>query len=83
MGAPDGCSVDVHRITETWVECDGANMKPGNLSQSEFNQFKNGGNGNGVTWKCSVDSEINNQQANCNPKWNGGTLLQQQLILSQ
>jgi hypothetical protein len=40
---------------------------------SEFNALKTRGDGSGVTWKCSTDSEINNQQPNCDPQWNGAS----------
>lgn len=68
-----GRTIDAHRLLESWAEGDGANLKPGNLSQAEFGPFDNRGDGLGTTWKCATDTEINNQQSDCDPKWNGGT----------
>ena len=69
----NGRTIDTHMINEDWEEGDGANAKPKNLSNSEFNPFKNRGDGPGVTWKCAIDSEIHNTKADCATKWNGGT----------
>jgi cysteine-rich repeat protein len=69
----EGRDIGVYRIVDDWAEGDGANQKPANLTQAEFNVFKNRGDGDGVTWKCATDAEINNQSPDCDPKWNGGT----------
>ncbi len=68
----EGRTIDAHQVLEDWVEGDGANMKPANLTNAEFNPYKNRGEGPGVTWKCAIDSEVSNQKADCDPKWNGG-----------
>lgn len=72
---PNGRTIDLHRVTTTWAEGDGANLQAGNLTNAQFNTFENRGNGLGVTWKCAVDSEIHNHAANCSPTWNGGTFI--------
>ena len=69
----EGRTIDAHQVTENWAEGDGANMKPGNLTNAEFTPYSHRGDGPGVTWKCAVDAEINNHSADCDPQWNGGT----------
>lgn len=68
-----GRTIDAHRVTAAWVEGDGANLQPSNLTLAEFNPFENRGDGPGVTWKCAVDSEVHNVVTNCASPWNGGT----------
>ena len=69
----EGRTIDAHHLLEDWIEGDGANMKPANLTNAAFNPFKNRGDGVGITWKCAIDTEVNNQKADCDPKWHGGT----------
>ncbi len=61
-----GRTIDAHRLLEAWQEGDGKGM---GLPNSE----KTRGSGSGVTWKCGIDTAIENQKADCvNPAWNGG-----------
>lgn len=67
--APDGWSnagryIDVHRMTETWTEGNGKDL---DLPEEESTR----GNGSGATWNCDTDTDISNQQKNCNPEWDG------------
>jgi len=57
----DGQAIVVHNVTDSWVEGNGWNFG---------NNIK--GTGSGVTWNCAIDTNIKNNKANCNPKWNGG-----------
>ena len=70
---PNGRTIDVHKLLEEWTAGDGFNDKPTAMSSSQFNELKNRGNGNGVTWRCATDTEINNQQTNCDTQWDGAT----------
>jgi hypothetical protein len=70
---PEGRTIDIHRILEDWSEGDGFNDKPASMSSSEFNSLKTRGSGAGVTWKCAIDSEIQNQQTDCSTHWDGAT----------
>jgi hypothetical protein len=70
---PDGRTIDVHKVLEEWTEGDGFNDKPITMPSSQFNELKNRGNGNGVTWRCATDIEVNNQQTDCDTQWNGAT----------
>ena len=70
---PDGRTIDIHRLLDDWTEGNGFNDKPKNMPLSQFNELKTRGDGFGVTWKCATDTEINNQQTDCNPEWNGAT----------
>ena len=63
---PSGRTVDAHRLLEAFVE---GNGKAFGLP----NPDKTRGTGSGVTWKCGIDTAIENQKADCvNPAWNGG-----------
>lgn len=67
--APDGWSsagryIDVHRMTEAWSEGNGKDL---DLPEEESTR----GNGSGATWNCDADTDISNQQKNCNPEWDG------------
>jgi subtilisin-like proprotein convertase family protein len=64
---PTGRFVDAHRLTADWTEGNGRNdiMVGGGPS------FR--GTGEGVTWKCAKDTNINNQNDDCVTPWNGGT----------
>ena len=68
-----GRTIDAHRVTAAWVEGDGANLQPSNLTNAEFSPFENRGDGPGVTWKCAVDTEVHNVATDCASPWNGGT----------
>ena len=70
---PNGRTIDVHKLLEEWTAGDGFNDKPTAMSSSQFNELKNRGNGHGVTWRCATDTEINNQQADCDTQWDGAT----------
>ena len=70
---PNGRTIDVHRLLADWTEGNGFNDKPESMPLSQFNAIKTRGDGLGVTWKCATDTEINNQQTNCSPQWNGAT----------
>lgn len=70
---PNGRTIDIHRLLADWTEGNGFNDKPASITLSQFNVLKNRGDGPGVTWKCATDTEINNQQTNCSPQWNGAT----------
>ncbi len=61
---PTGRFVDAHRLTADWTEGNGKNEGPGP-------HFR--GTGEGVTWKCAKDTNINNQNDDCVTPWNGGT----------
>ena len=60
-----GRTVDAHALNVEFAEGDG---KAAGVPNSESTR----GSGEGVTWKCAVDTEISNQQTNCNPTWLGG-----------
>jgi hypothetical protein len=53
-----GGMVTVHRLRELFVE--------GN-DGSDFDGY-----GPGVTWNCAEDSEISNNETDCDQRWNGG-----------
>jgi len=57
-----GNNIYVHRILEDWDEGNGWNT--GNTVS---------GSGNGVTWNCSVDYDVSNNQNDCTVLWNGGS----------
>jgi hypothetical protein len=61
----NGRTVDAHRLLESWTE---GNGKAFGLPNSEQTR----GSGSGVTWVCAIDIAIENQQADCDLKWNGG-----------
>ena len=56
-----GRTIDIHNVTDSWVEGNGWNFG---------NNIK--GTGSGVTWNCAIDTNINNNKVDCNPKWIGG-----------
>ncbi len=61
-----GRTIDVHRLMETFAE---GNGKDSGLPNAQSTR----GNGNGVTWNCSVDSVIENNNDDCAGQWNGGS----------
>lgn len=62
----NGSNLDVHRLLESsWVEGNGKSL---GLPSSE----KSEGVGQGVTWNCSIDDQIDNQNSDCVQSWNGG-----------
>ena len=69
----NGRTINVHRLLADWTEGNGFNDKPESMSLSQFNDLKTRGDGLGVTWNCATDTEINNQQTNCSPQWNGAS----------
>lgn len=69
----EGRTIDVHDVTEAWEEGNRANFQPGNLTEAEFAPFETDGNGSGVTWRCAIDSDIQNKKVDCSPEWGGGT----------
>jgi hypothetical protein len=70
---PNGRTIDIHRMLDDWTEGNGFNDKPESMPLSQFNALKTRGIGLGATWKCATDTEINNQQTDCSPEWNGAT----------
>lgn len=72
---PTGRAIGSYYVTESWEEGDGANMQPGNMNKADFHSFENRGSGHGVTWRCAIDSEINNQRIDCDTRWNGGSFV--------
>lgn len=68
----EGQTIDAHQVTGAWVEGNGANHQPANLTSAQFNPLQNRGSGPGVTWSCAVDANVTNQSSDCSPKWNGG-----------
>ncbi|MFI5405399.1 MAG: DNRLRE domain-containing protein [Nitrososphaerales archaeon] len=60
----NGRTIDVHRLSADWTQGNGWNT--GNNIR---------GTGSGITWNCAIDTNINNQQPNCSPQWNGGTFV--------
>lgn len=67
-----GRTLDAHRVTQPWIEGNGANLQPGNLTNAPFNPYQNRGEGPGVTWRCSADGDVHDQVADCDPRWDGG-----------
>lgn len=61
-----GRTVDAHPLVATFAE---GNGKGEGLPPAQATR----GTGSGVTWNCAIDTAIENQVANCNPQWNGGT----------
>ncbi|MFQ5570042.1 MAG: thrombospondin type 3 repeat-containing protein [Rhodothermales bacterium] len=62
----NGRTVDAHRLLEDWVEGNGKAMGLPNPEQTR-------GTGSGVTWKCGIDTAIENTATDCASPWNGGT----------
>ena len=62
-----GRPVDAHRLLTDWTEGNGRN----DVMAGAGPGFR--GTGEGVTWKCAKDSNINNQNDDCTTPWNGGT----------
>ncbi len=60
-----GRTVDAHALN---VEFSEGNGKNAGVPNSESTR----GTGEGTTWKCAIDSDISNQQTNCDPIWIGG-----------
>ena len=56
-----GRTIDAHRITENWAEGNAANLG-----------MSIPGTGDGVTWKCAVDTDISDQNKDCATEWGGG-----------
>lgn len=62
-----GRAVDAHRLLADWTEGNGRN----DVMVGGGPGFR--GTGEGVTWKCAKDTNINNQNDDCTAPWNGGT----------
>ena len=62
---PTGRTVDAHALLEAFAEGDGKGMNVPGPDQTR-------GSGDGVTWKCGIDTAIENQQTDCTTPWNGG-----------
>ncbi len=61
----NGRTIDAHRLLEDWAEGNGKGLGvPG--------PEKTRGTGSGVTWNCAIDTDIENNAADCSPKWEGG-----------
>ena len=56
-----GRTIDAHTVSENWAEGNAANLG-GNIP----------GTGDGVTWKCAVDTDISDQNKDCATEWSGG-----------
>ena len=56
-----GRTIDAHTVSENWAEGNAANLG-GNIP----------GTGDGVTWKCAVDTDISDQNKDCATEWGGG-----------
>lgn len=63
----NGRMVDVHRLLTDWAEGNGRN----DVMAGGGSGFR--GTGEGVTWECARDSNINNQASDCISEWNGGS----------
>ena len=61
----NGRTVDAHRLLEDWAEGNGKGMEVPGPEQTR-------GTGSGVTWNCAIDTDIENQAADCSTQWNGG-----------
>jgi hypothetical protein len=62
----DGRPVDAHRLLTDWAEGNGRN----DVMVGGGPGFR--GTGQGVTWECAIDSNINNTVEDCQSEWNGG-----------
>ncbi|MEW6127588.1 MAG: FG-GAP-like repeat-containing protein [Acidobacteriota bacterium] len=62
-----GRLVDAHRLLADWTEGNGRN----DVMVGGGQGFR--GTGEGATWKCAKDSNINNQNDDCVSPWNGGS----------
>ncbi len=62
-----GRLVDAHRLLVDWIEGNGRN----DVMVGGGSGFR--GTGEGATWKCAKDADINNQQTDCDAGWDGGT----------
>jgi hypothetical protein len=65
-GLSNDRTVDAHPLTVDFAEGNGQNAGVPAAQSTR-------GSGPGVTWNCAEDTEIANQQTNCDPRWNGGT----------
>jgi hypothetical protein len=65
LGPNHDRTVDAHPLAVDFAEGNGQNAGvPGSQSTR--------GSGPGVTWNCTEDAEIANQQTDCDPTWDGG-----------
>jgi hypothetical protein len=62
----EGRPVDAHRLLADWTEGNGRN----DIMVGGGPNFR--GTGEGVTWECAKDANINNTIADCLSEWNGG-----------
>jgi hypothetical protein len=62
----EGRPVDAHRLLADWTEGNGRN----DIMVGGGPNFR--GTGEGVTWECAKDANINNTLADCLSEWNGG-----------
>jgi len=60
-----GGTADAHLLLDNWVEGNGKNYQ---LDAPDA--FR--GTGSGVTWNCAVDTNIENNQTDCDVRWRGG-----------
>ena len=60
-----GRTVDAHGLLDDFVQ---GNGKALGLPNPE----KTRGTGSGTTWNCAIDTEIEDQNPDCDPQWNGG-----------
>jgi VCBS repeat-containing protein len=70
--SPSQQLLDVHRLTEYWVEGNGINAeKWGNYDDDSTERVR--GTGEGATWNCAIDKNISNNKADCKKQWDGGS----------
>ncbi len=68
----NGRDVNVHKLLQDWKEGNGFNAQPWEMSDSDFALVEFRGDGQGVTWNCAVDNDIENGIQDCENSWNGG-----------
>jgi len=67
-GQNDDRTVDVHALLAGFAEGDGQNLGVPNSQSTR-------GSGEGTTWNCATDEEIQNQQPNCVSQWDGASFV--------
>ncbi len=67
-----GRDINIHKLLQDWKEGNGYNAKPDDLSATDFASIKFFGTGQGATWNCAIDNNINNGIQDCDNSWNGG-----------
>ncbi len=62
-------TIDARQVLVDWTEGNGRNL----VLTGGGASFR--GTGAGVTWACRTDTDISNNQTDCDPAWVGGTIL--------